>query len=712
MQKLSFNLIRSFTALLFLALGGFNLAYSQYITVTPKNPPLPTEVVASSNNNFIEFTIQNNSTEVLSNLAVTLTALPAANFSVVQSGCAINPLQGRDSCILTLQLTAPSSPVDPWFTAGNFRACYQSPRACTTTNFSPTWNMQVIPSTIMYTVSPSVNDSMLGRISPDTDQTVISGNTIQFTLMPLNGSTISSITGTCGGNLDRATNIYTTNTISSDCTVIANFTAAPPVSYTVTPDVNDPTLGSISPNTPQSIIGGTTTAFTITPINNSSISMAGTCGGTLDTNTNIYTTNVINSACTVIANFTAVQPTYTVSPSVNNPTLGTISPDTAQTVTGGNKIQFTLTPSNNANISGVTGTCGGTLTGTIFTTNSITTNCNVIANFISATTPPTLTSVAALADGKANGPTLGGTGVILTGTNLPVGQTVVLKFGGVEATSVSVDKATTITANTPAGTVGTTVDINLYAADGTTLLASLPSAYTYRAALCTPGTNGVTECVAQIQACIYVGTADPTNKRTINVTGAKITNSNNVNAPQCVDSFPKFDAISIPAGGTGAFCSMKTGDTSATGYTFVADRQSSTECRAQPNATLTYPNLSMLNVVYTNPAKPGAQDNALLMMLTDSNYLSLYSAQFQTGDARTSPKQLPAGYSPRASSPENSPSPNAGVICINNPISNPISTLPSECSTLNYGSGNTPWLFMDFKNNGAVTVLNTSSTIL
>jgi subtilisin-like proprotein convertase family protein len=75
------------------------------------------------------------------------------------------------------------------------------------------------------------------------------------------------------------------------------------VTHTVTPSVGTPS-GSISPNTPQVVNDGATTAFTLTPDAGFHIdTVGGTCGGTLAANT--YTTNAITADCTVIANFAA-----------------------------------------------------------------------------------------------------------------------------------------------------------------------------------------------------------------------------------------------------------------------------------------------------------------------------------------------------------------------------------------------------------------------
>lgn len=87
---------------------------------------------------------------------------------------------------------------------------------------------------------------------------------------------------------------------------------------------------------------------------------------------------------------------------------------------------------------------------------------------------PTLTSVSPATGSKA-----GGTSVTLTGTNFRTGTTPTVYFGGVQATSVVVTSATTITCITPAhGAYDTFVaDVEVDNADGQS--AVLSDAFTY-----------------------------------------------------------------------------------------------------------------------------------------------------------------------------------------------------------------------------------------
>jgi len=116
--------------------------------------------------------------------------------------------------------------------------------------------------------------------------------------------------------------------------------------------------------------------FTLTPsANNHIASVGGTCGGSLSGST--YTTSAITADCTVIANFAADQ--HAVTPSVSG--NGSITPNTVLSINHGATTQFTLTPSASNHIASVGGSCGGALSGNVYTTHAITADCTVIANF-------------------------------------------------------------------------------------------------------------------------------------------------------------------------------------------------------------------------------------------------------------------------------------------------------------------------------------------
>ena len=68
-------------------------------------------------------------------------------------------------------------------------------------------------------------------------------------------------------------------------------------------------------------------------------------------------------------------PTYIVTPSASSG--GSISPNTPQPVLKGARTAFLLTPDAGYELDDVTGSCGGSLSGTTFTTRPVSKDCTV-----------------------------------------------------------------------------------------------------------------------------------------------------------------------------------------------------------------------------------------------------------------------------------------------------------------------------------------------
>ncbi|WP_208599146.1 InlB B-repeat-containing protein, partial [Desulfonatronum thioautotrophicum] len=83
-------------------------------------------------------------------------------------------------------------------------------------------SVEVAFSLYTYTVIPSVGDN--GTIPPTESQSVRHGGNLVYTVNPDEGYS-ASVSGTCGGNLVGDT--YTTDPITSDCTVNFSFTEQP-----------------------------------------------------------------------------------------------------------------------------------------------------------------------------------------------------------------------------------------------------------------------------------------------------------------------------------------------------------------------------------------------------------------------------------------------------------------------------------------------------
>jgi uncharacterized repeat protein (TIGR01451 family) len=232
-----------------------------------------------------------------------------------------------------------------------------------------------------YTVSTQVTEG-LGSFSPGS-ATVKHGDTTSFTVTPATGYSVKSVTG-CGGSLSGTT--YTTAAVTADCTVTASFILN---EYTVSTQVAAG-QGSFSP-TSATVAHGDTTSFTVTPATGYSVQSVTGCGGSLSGTT--YTTAAVTADCTVTATFVLNE--YTVSTQVAAG-QGSFSPGSA-TVAHGNTASFTVTPATGYSVQSVTG-CGGTLSGTTYTTASVTADCTVTATFVLKNVPDAVDDAVTVAE--------------------------------------------------------------------------------------------------------------------------------------------------------------------------------------------------------------------------------------------------------------------------------------------------------------------------
>lgn len=230
-----------------------------------------------------------------------------------------------------------------------------------------------------HTVTPMVLG--LGTISPATQQTVNHGETTSFTITPAEGYLVGSASG-CGGTLSGDT--YTTGPVTTNCTVLVLF--SPPAYYSVGTSAGEG--GTISP--PGYLVDPAlpTVSFTITPDEGYHIQSVAGCNGSLSGNT--YTTGPVTADCTVTVTF-AIN-THAVTPSAGEG--GTISPSTPQMVNYGATVSFTITPDEGYHVHSVIG-CGGSLSGTTYTTGPVTANCTVTASFVSGSLLPATNLAAA-----------------------------------------------------------------------------------------------------------------------------------------------------------------------------------------------------------------------------------------------------------------------------------------------------------------------------
>ena len=182
------------------------------------------------------------------------------------------------------------------------------------------------------TVTPSAGTG--GTITPNTPQTVTSGNNITFTAavtLPqylLNQWLVDGVAVQTGGTT------YTINNVTANHTVEITFTAP----WTITPSAGSG--GSISPSTVQMVTNGDSVTFTASPQTQYVINQWLVDSIVVQTGGNNYTLNNVTANHAVNVTF---NPPNIVTPSAG--ANGTISPSTPQSVISGNSFTFTATPS-------------------------------------------------------------------------------------------------------------------------------------------------------------------------------------------------------------------------------------------------------------------------------------------------------------------------------------------------------------------------------
>ena len=304
-----------------------------------------------------------------------------------------------------------------------------------------------------YKVTPSAGAN--GNISPPGQQTVNHNATQQFTVTPYPGYT-AVMGGTCGGSLVGT--LYTTNAITGDCTVIANFSLNTVV-ITATAGAN----GSISPSGSVAVEYGSNPVFTMIPA--AGYHVANVLVDTLSAGAvTSYTFGYVTAPHTISVTF-AIDTFTVTSSAVGN---GTISP-ASRVVSYGSATTFTVTPSTGYTAV-MGGTCGGTLVGTTYTTNAITALCTVTATFTLNGYPVT--------------PSAGANGTISPATPQTVSHGSTTTFTVTPNTGYSIGAV----GGTCGGTlVGTTYTTNAITAPCTVTAAFTMNAYAVTA---TAGANG------------------------------------------------------------------------------------------------------------------------------------------------------------------------------------------------------------------------------
>ena len=182
--------------------------------------------------------------------------------------------------------------------------------------------------------------------------------------MPAANHHIVSVSG-CGGSLSGST--FTTAAITASCAVAATF-AIDRLTVTASASGN----GSITPPSQDVDHDGIATLTVTAAANHHIVSVTG-CGGSLSGDT--FTTAAITADCAVTATFAIDRFTVTASATGN----GTLTPPSQQ-VDWNAIASLTVTPAANHHVVSVSG-CGGSLSGSTFTTAPVTADCAVQATF-------------------------------------------------------------------------------------------------------------------------------------------------------------------------------------------------------------------------------------------------------------------------------------------------------------------------------------------
>lgn len=201
-----------------------------------------------------------------------------------------------------------------------------------------------------WTVTPSVAGSG-GTISPAVAQTVDHGAALNLTVSPASGYSFAGVSGSC--NASVAGNTISIAAVVADCSVIATFSANPVAGACGSADAQTlaavPSANLCSAGTPSAVAG-------------SGHPWTWTCGGA---------NGGSNATCS------ATIRTWTVSAGAG--TGGSISP-TSRSVDHGANTTFAVAVNAGYRVAGVSG-CGGSLSGSTYTTGPIESDCSVSANF-------------------------------------------------------------------------------------------------------------------------------------------------------------------------------------------------------------------------------------------------------------------------------------------------------------------------------------------
>ena len=235
-------------------------------------------------------------------------------------------------------------------------------------------NSNIVPEQIMrYVMTPSVDGQ--GTVSPSTPQVVSCDAAKTFTFTVDDHYHLAYYNGSCdyGSFTDNQDGTWTfladENRIEESCTVKAKIVID---TYTLVYTAGD--HGSIAGSAVQTI-DYQSDGVMVSAVPDTGYHFLSWSGGVI---TASRTDTKVIANLGVTANFTI--DTYTVNSSVLGGN-GTIDPVDNQTVDYGATPAFSLDSATGYQVGAVTGSCGGSLVNTTFTTSPVTSNCTVVANF-------------------------------------------------------------------------------------------------------------------------------------------------------------------------------------------------------------------------------------------------------------------------------------------------------------------------------------------
>lgn len=210
-----------------------------------------------------------------------------------------------------------------------------------------------------------------GTISPAGATAVPRSGSQSYAITPAAGYRVADVL--IDGVSVGALSTYTFSTVTADHTISASFA---PITYTITASAGS--NGSLTPAGATSVARNGSQSYTITPADGYKISdvlVDGVSVGAVSS----YTFNSVTADHTISARFAVV--VHTITPVVGG--NGTISPSGEQSVSNGGTKQFTVTPSSG--FTALVAGCGGTLSGTIYTTGPVTASCKIAVIFSNVT---------------------------------------------------------------------------------------------------------------------------------------------------------------------------------------------------------------------------------------------------------------------------------------------------------------------------------------